>query len=63
MIENKKVPIEPIEKATELIEQDLVDKNQPSYETAITLDEILVPPLPSNADILKGEESKKDKIK
>ena len=51
MIENKKVPIEPIEKATELIEQDLVDKKPPSYETAITLDEILVSPLPSSADI------------
>lgn len=63
MIENKKVPIEPIQKATELIEQDLVDKKPPSYETAITLDETLVSPLPSSADILKGEKSKKYKIK
>ena len=63
MIQNKKVPIEPIEKATELIEQDLLYKEPPSYKTAIMLDEILVLPLSSSADILKGEESKKDKIK
>lgn len=58
----KKNPIEPIGQATEPIKQDLVVQKLPSYKTAITLDEILLLPLPPNAEIWKIEESEMDKF-
>ena len=63
--ENKKVPIEPIKQATEPIEQDLPYKKQPPppYQTAVMLDDILIPPLSPNADTFKKEENEIDKMK
>ena len=53
-IENKSVPTESLKRATEPIEQTLADKKKWSlpYKTAVTLDNILLPPLPPNAGTL-----------
>ena len=61
-IGNKKIPFEPIEQVSEPIKQADEKQSPPPYETSVTLEDILIPPLSPHAQTFEKEENEMDKI-